>query len=382
MDLDEAQNGPPPATSGEIIIDNSEAHVVGANWRTKSNSTAINGTYVQNRKRVDRGVYWYIDQPGFQGGSHDVFVKWLQPDGEGSSTSYDVRVSGESTHRVIVRHDEHSRGDWVFLGNFDFAPAGGGLSQYVSLTGFDNRFGYEGTFLEADAVKIVPTIVPDGYIDPKYIHNDHLGTPQIVTDGSSQIVWSASYKPFGEAAVDEDPDGDGTEYSLNIRLPGQYYDAESSLHYNYFRDYDPGIGRYMESDPIGLVGGLNTFGYVGGNPLRFSDPKGLDNVGCTTEPLTIDGRCKRICCAIHDKCYDDNDCTSDSWTSDGSCNAEACDQCNINVVKCFVWCDQGEAMGIEPALGTPEYYCPAQSRYIQIPGDFPTVADAMLACGN
>ena len=280
VDLDEAQNGPPPATTGEIIIDNSEAHVVGANWQTKSNSAANNGTYLQNRKRVDRGVYWYIDPPGFQGGSHDVFVKWLQPDGEGISTSYDVRVNGEPTHRVIVRHDEHNRGDWVLLGNFDFAPAGGGLGQYVSLTGFNNSFGFEGTFLEADAVKIVPTIVPDGYIDLKFIHNDHLGTPQFATDSSTQIVWSASYKPFGEAAVDEDPDGDGTEYSLNIRFPGQYYDAESGLHYNYFRDYDPGIGRYVESDPIGLDGGLNTFVYAGSNPLKHSDFFGLDSEFC------------------------------------------------------------------------------------------------------
>jgi RHS repeat-associated protein len=228
----------------------------------------------------------------------------------------------------------------------------------------------------------VPTSVPEGHFTFRYIHNDHLGTPQYATDDSGQIVWSASYKPFGEATANEDPDGDGTDYSLNIRFPGQYHDAESGLHYNYFRDYDPGIGRYIESDPIGLGGGLNTFGYVGGNPLSFSDPKGLDNVGCTTEPLTIDGRCKRICCAIHDKCYDDNDCTSDSWTGDNGCKAEACDQCNIDVVKCFIWCDQGEAMGIEPAPGTPEYYCPAQGRYIQIPGDFASVADAMLACGN
>jgi RHS repeat-associated protein len=220
-------------------------------------------------------VYWYIDQPGFQGGSHDVFIKWLQPDGEGSSTNYNVRVSGESTHRIIVQHDQHSRGDWVFLGNFDFAPAGSSLSQYVSLTGFDNRFGSEGSYLEADAVKIVPTIVPDGYLDLKYIHNDHLGTPQIATDGSGQIVWSASYKPFGEATVDEDPDGDGTDYSLNIRFPGQYHDAESGLHYNYFRDYDPNVGRYIESDPIGLRGALNTFTYVGSDPINAIDPSGL-----------------------------------------------------------------------------------------------------------
>ncbi|HGT3378250.1 TPA: RHS repeat-associated core domain-containing protein, partial [Pseudomonas aeruginosa] len=61
----------------------------------------------------------------------------------------------------------------------------------------------------------------------------------------------------------------------NLRFPGQYYDAESGLHYNYFRDYDPETGRYVETDPIGLEGGINTYGYVGANPVGNIDPLGL-----------------------------------------------------------------------------------------------------------
>ena len=101
-----------------------------------------------------------------------------------------------------------------------------------------------------------------------WVHGDQLDTPQRLTDAAKAVVWDASYAPFGEATVTG-------ALTFNQRFPGQYYDAETGLHYNYFRDYDASLGRYVQSDPIGLQGGWNTYGYVSGNPVMRVDSKGL-----------------------------------------------------------------------------------------------------------
>ena len=108
-----------------------------------------------------------------------------------------------------------------------------------------------------------------------YAHNDHLGTPHMLSDEHGKSVWSAVYDPFGKTTVNEDVDNDGKNVTLNLRFPGQYHDAESGLYYNYFRYYDPETGRYLTSDPIGLNGGFSTYAYVEGNPLTWVDPHGL-----------------------------------------------------------------------------------------------------------
>ncbi len=113
----------------------------------------------------------------------------------------------------------------------------------------------------------VAMVKADGSI--YYYHNDHLGTPQKMTDENGAIVWVADYLPFGEAIITID------DIENNLRFPGQYYDSETGLHYNYHRYYDPGIGRYVTPDPIGLDGGVNLYAYVDSNPVNFIDPYGL-----------------------------------------------------------------------------------------------------------
>ncbi|MHB1093010.1 RHS repeat-associated core domain-containing protein [Thiobacillus sp.] len=207
-----------------------------------------------------------------------------------------------------------------------------------------------------------------------YYHVDHLGTPQVMSDATGSLVWKAAYEPFGKATVST-----ASNVENNLRLPGQYYDRETGLHYNYARDYDPGTGRYIESDPIGLRGGINIYTYVSGNPISKVDPLGLANgpavkwmnikgswtknfpmpayqslgdmlsdpngnmypgfdaqdnkcsLGPIFGPLTdacVVDRCRR-----HDNCYADNRCNWSSWAPSLIGGTKSCNQCNSGFFK-------------------------------------------------
>jgi RHS repeat-associated protein len=127
-----------------------------------------------------------------------------------------------------------------------------------------------------------------------YYLNDHLGTPQLMTDENNVVVWEAKYRPFGEAVVHPYSTVDN-----NIRFPGQYYDAETGLHYNYHRYYDPRTGRYLRADPSHSVQSRCTmipyfspddlttepyelllFAYTANNPINSIDPNGLNTDPC------------------------------------------------------------------------------------------------------
>lgn len=128
----------------------------------------------------------------------------------------------------------------------------------------------------------VATLQPSGTgVAVYYIHTDHLNTPRRITrPGDNAIVWRWDSEPFGTAAANQNPSGLGT-FVYNLRFPGQYYDAETGLSYNYLRDYDPATGRYIESDLVGLDAGVNTYGYSLQNPLWYVDALGLDVQICS-----------------------------------------------------------------------------------------------------
>ena len=102
-----------------------------------------------------------------------------------------------------------------------------------------------------------------------YYLNDHLATPQQLVKPDGTVVWKAAYLPYGQAQVRT------ATVTNNLRFPGQYFDAETGLHYNWHRFYDPATGRYLSADPIGLEGGMNLYAYVQGNPINRIDPYGL-----------------------------------------------------------------------------------------------------------
>ncbi|WP_200957071.1 RHS repeat-associated core domain-containing protein [Rhizobacter sp. Root1238] len=106
-----------------------------------------------------------------------------------------------------------------------------------------------------------------------YIHADHLNAPRVLVDTSNRVRWHWLAEPFGTTAPANNPSGLGV-FTQNLRFPGQYADAESGLFYNYFRQFDPSRG-YVQSDPIGLAGGVSAYSYVQNNPLSWVDPNGL-----------------------------------------------------------------------------------------------------------
>jgi RHS repeat-associated protein len=146
---------------------------------------------------------------------------------------------------------------------------------------YETGAGSPRTYLWSDDA---PIAVIDGTTLTGYIVPDNLGTPRAITNSTGTAIWrwdqvagsttTGGSEVFGQGSANTDPDGDGTHVTFNPRFPGQYLDAESGLHYNYFRDYEPGTGRYVQSDPIGLEGGSSTYRYADGAPISYLDPTG------------------------------------------------------------------------------------------------------------
>jgi RHS repeat-associated protein len=116
----------------------------------------------------------------------------------------------------------------------------------------------------------IPIALVSGFSSINYVLTDQLGQPQKLVDGFATLTWDRINDEFGATVLQSK----GLSTAIALRFPGQEYDAITGLHYNDQRDYDPALGRYVQSDPIGLAGGINPYSYARNNPIALSDPSG------------------------------------------------------------------------------------------------------------
>lgn len=228
------------------------------------------------------------------GGVYDAFNKLL----ENNDFTYDYDAAGNLVAKVSKLTSEQHRYTYNGFGRLsgvDIAPVAGAPASYSATYAYDingrrieKRAGNSLTFYQWSGTDLIGeyasnTLVKTyryagGYAAAEFsdtngtyhVQTNHLDTPLSLTDGGNAVVWSQALSPYGSSV------GASTGViDFNQRFPGQYFDSDSGLHYNYFRNYDPELGRYIESDPIGISGGLNSYSYANNQPSGTIDPLGL-----------------------------------------------------------------------------------------------------------
>ena len=250
----------PSGGTPEILTLDSEdpsATVVG-NWKSSSAGGGYLGTQYETHKKANSATAWVIWPFSLTtSGDYEVYARWVDHPKRATNATYTID-NGALSQSVQVDQTANG-GAWQLLGTYTLDAAQG---VTVTLTNDANDT------VVADGVelrKIGGSTAPALF----YYHNDHLGTPQRLTDASGSLAWDADYEPFGET------DELTSSVSQALRFPGQYADGESGFSDNYFRTYDPSIGRYTQSDPIGLQGGIGRYLYAYANSVRLTDPFGL-----------------------------------------------------------------------------------------------------------
>jgi RHS repeat-associated protein len=358
-----------------VIVDNV---AMTPGWIVKTSNKDYGSDYLYSEGGSGDTVRWI---PMLGPGDYEVYVWYVRNRKYSDSVPYTVSHDG---HNETVTVDQSTGGGgWLLIGGYYFNGDG---SEYVEVSDATGK-------TTADAVRFVKTRGGPASTATtlSYVHNDHLGTPQVMTDETGNEVWRAVYDPFGKATVDL-----ASTVDMNVRFPGQYYDSETGCHYNYFRYYCPDIGRYITADKLDAMGRTNDpqlamlgfvdigwfefngkryydtesgastrlnhpYGYANQNPLNWIDPFGLEVnywSGNTRSDVSLgdsisgpngnlfsgftpqDWKCSSIACLLnpfppmmercinHDQCYEDNLCNSSSWISTVLGGTKSCNQCN------------------------------------------------------
>ena len=200
--------------------------------------------------------------------------------GDGTHTwTYDQRgrLTSSTTGGVTTTYGVNGLGQRVTKAGSGVPSGGTNEFVYDGAGHLIGEYGSTGTIIEetvylGDMPVAVMTSGGNYQVDP-----DNINAPHIITNQTGNRVWFWDHLDFGNNAPNQNPSGLGV-FPYNLRFPGQYADAETGLNYNMFRDYNPTLGRYIQSDPIGLAAGVNTYGYVMGNPVTNVDPTGTSLV--------------------------------------------------------------------------------------------------------
>lgn len=283
LKVNNTSNSSPSEQFSYDVLNRLTGYVTGSNQQ--SFSYDLNGNRIQGQVGSSSAIYVY-------GSGSNRLQKLLTA--QASDFYYDLR--GNTTYGA----GNEMEYDWFGRMAQAQGPRGGfandfnGFHQRVSKSGWDptvyfmhdmngllvGEYEY-GTAKAREHVYLEGA--PIASLDNRsvsFVHTDHLGTPRVITKTDNQAIWSWFSDPFGAASPNEDLDGDGVLYTYNLRFAGQYYDRETRLHHNYFRNYNPTLGRYIEGDPIGLAGGMNIYTYANGNPLSSVDRDGLVPMEC------------------------------------------------------------------------------------------------------
>ena len=201
---------------------------------------------------------------------YNAAERLIETSQNGQTTSYRYDPSGRRISKTTGSGTGSTTTTYFLYSDTGLLAEADSQGTLIKAYGFNPKAAQQGLW-STDPIwqaNVTGNSLTNGTTSYHYLHTDHLATPILGTDKTGATTWKGASEAFGATR----PITQATE--MNLRFPGQYWDRETNSHYNFNRDYLPGVGRYAQGDPIGLKGGMNLFAYVEANPLSFVDTVG------------------------------------------------------------------------------------------------------------